>query len=155
MKYFTYDLWKLFTDDPDVAVIEYEKRYLEYQKDFNEAKKHLSKKFLNIYNQNDGFHDFEILSFSLSDPCYKKGKTAELIIKNYNSMYKISYKTVSYVHINYDMVLYENNKNRDILGYDEFIILDEEQISHEVLFLSGSTIKIIFYKLSIDRIKTV
>lgn len=69
------------------------------------------------------------------------------------------YKGVTKVQIDYEDEKTKENKARrfqygfDDYGYDEFLEVDENTLSHEILFDSDATILVHFKQISIKRVK--
>lgn len=155
MKYFTYDLWMAFSDEDrelaEKAEIEWIKRGNDYSKEFAKTKEYLPKYFLNIYNKNGHFHDFDLISLYFYH-CKKKNY-AEIIISDSINKYKILYSNITELKTNFSNFKELNETIGDTIGYDEFLIDKDNILTHEILFASGSIIKIWFKRLSIKKLK--
>lgn len=58
----------------------------------------------------------------------------------------MTYKSITKFNINYENEI-EARRGFDDWGYDEFLPVDEQFLSHEILFASGATILIHFKNL--------
>lgn len=160
MRYFTNELWSKINSqsqkEREEANIEWEENDKTYSAIFEIVKDRLSKKYLEIYFRNHGFHDFQIKNIVLSHQQYgvKNPISVEIYITNGSETYKIAYKSVTKFDINYESDI-EAKRGFDDWGYDEFLPIDELFISHEILFASGATIFIYFKNKNvfIDKIK--
>lgn len=121
-----------------------------YQEQFDKVKKLLTKKFLDIYLKNNEFHDYYFVGEKIIRTKYKKMPFVDFKINISNGLkkYEIIYKSVSRLNILANYI----NEDCDYLGYkegvidswsyDEFDTNKDNQIVHEILFLSGTTFKI-------------
>lgn len=158
MKYFTDELWSKFNsdskDERSEAELEWEKNNKEYSIIFEAIKNRFSKKFLKTYLNNYGFHDFHIKEFQIVHKEYKCKNpiSINLIITDEINIWKITYKYVRKISVNYQEEIMQQNDwwngrvGFDDWGYDEFLPIDEQTLSHEILFASGSTILVHFKK---------
>lgn len=164
MRYFTNELWNGINSDSEEerekADLQWEKNDNEYYEIFKTVKKLLPKKFLRIYEQEYGFHDYELKNFEVihGEKGYKDPVSVSIIIANGEKMWNILYKKIKKISINYQQqpdVLKRKKRiyeGFDDYGYDEFFQIDEKTLSHEILFASGSTILVHFEKISINEI---
>lgn len=152
MKYYTPELWKMFNSESDEVREEADRVWTEnvqaYVKRFETVKPRLSKKFLDLYYKHYGFHDFEIRNICLNHKAY--GTTSnpisvEVVISNRLETFNLTYKKVTQFHVNY-----EEEEGRtlswgfDHWGYDECLPVNDEVLSHEVLFASGAILLVHF-----------
>lgn len=159
MKYFTSELWSKYTgasiDELPKVELEWDEAVNKYSVSFELIKDRLSKKFLRIYNANSGFHDFHIKEFQMIHKDYlqkshKNPISFNLIIANGINTWKITYKNVKNLSINYKEeimckdTVWERTNGFDDWGYDEFSAINEDTLSHEILFASEATIRIYF-----------
>lgn len=68
---------------------------------------------------------------------------------------KITYKHIKQFNVNYkEAEGWGDRRGFDDWGYDEFLPIDEQTLSHEILFASGSTILICFKNGNVFVAKT-
>lgn len=151
VRYFTNELWAKFNSesqkDLDEADFEWEKNSKAYSAIFEAIKLRLSQKFLKTYLSNHGFHDFQIKNIVLTHKKYgvKSPISLDIYITDSMNTFKITYKNVKKFNVNYEEAeSWANKRGFDDWGYDEFLPVDEQTLSHEILFASGSTILIHF-----------
>lgn len=167
MKYFTSELWSKFTgasvEERAKAYLEWDKALKEYNESFEKIRDRFSKRFLDIYFANSHFHDFDIKEFQILHKKYgfKNPVSINLIVSNQIYTWKITYKHVKSISINYQEEImgkgtrWERTMGFDDWGYDEFFAIDEDTLSHEILFASDASILIHFknHSISISKIK--
>lgn len=151
MKYFTDELWSKINSE---SAIEREQARIEWDKNleiswklFDSIKYRLSKKFLKLFFEADGFHDCDFQSFEVIQP--KEFAidpiTVRIVISDGEYKWTIKYKKVKKIMINYDLVIDEyGSRGMDTWGYSEFLTVDDNYLSCEILFASGATILIQF-----------
>ncbi len=156
MKYFTDSLWSTINKGSEAernqAWAEWDKNMQEYTPIFESIKPRLSKKFLKIYMKNHGFHDYRIKNMFLNHKEYglKNPVSLEIYVTNDSKIYKITYKRIKKFCMDYNEK--EGNdalKGMDDWGYDEFLPVDDQTLSHEILFASGAAILIHFMNGSV------
>lgn len=157
MRYFTEELWTKINhgsqEECELAEKQWDKNLAEYTLLFDEFKIRLPKGFLRKYITNGGFHDFRILDIRINQKEYGKKNpiSVEILITDERKAYKITYQSV----VKYQMHYEENVGCRGIddWGYSEFLPLDDDTFSHEILFASGSTVLIHAASISISKQK--
>ena len=165
MRYFTDKLWSDINSESqevrEKANLQWEKNDEEYYKIFENVKEKLPKKFLKIYRQQYGFHDYELKNFEIihDDKGHKDPVAVNIIISNPEQTWSISYEKIKKIQINYELQpdIFGRKRRRehrgfDNYGYNEFFEIDEKTLSHEILFASGATILVQFEKISINKI---
>lgn len=112
---------------------------------FETTTERLSKKFLNTYFRNHGFHVCQIRNVVLTHQEHgiKCPLSVEVYIAHASKIFKITYKNITKFYINYDNDI-KDTSGFDDWGYDEFLPIDEQYLSHEILFAPGATILIHF-----------
>ncbi|AQS08735.1 hypothetical protein CLOBY_08450 [Clostridium saccharobutylicum] len=161
MKFFTKELWDKVNSATDENQLEVEKEWNEncrlYKKQFDELKKMLPDQFLDKYSICGDFHDFSIIGIEIIK---SKSKVIPFVdfkidVANGDEKYAIYYMGISNITINGNFeskeIEYLANKKGviDSWGYDEFQISDDNLLVHEILFLSGSSMKVQFKDISI------
>jgi hypothetical protein len=151
MKYFTSELLSKFNSESaserDQATVAWHKNMQDYSAIFATIETRISKKFMKIYRGNEGFHDFQLKKIELAhkDRGLANPVSIAIIIEGVHS-YRITYKCVTKFIINYDEPdddwMYKSGF--DDWGYSEFLPLNEQTLSHEILFASGASILIHF-----------
>lgn len=153
MKYFKDELWTKFNSDISKeeytnATEEWEKNSHEYSLIFERVKQKLSQKFLKIYLSNYGFHDYRLVKFNIIHQKYGvlNPISLSIIITDGDNIWEIKYKNIRKVNVNFENGNDEFNKRRgfDDWGYDEFLEVNENTLSYEILFASGANILIHF-----------
>lgn len=165
MKYFKPELWRGYNSDNkeefEKAKVQWDKNNKEYAQVFEKVKQRLPKGFFKIYMKEHGFHDFHLKNFQVihGSEGYKNPVSVSLEIEDGENTWNILYKGVTKVQINYQDEKAKEDKIRrfqygfDDYGYDEFLEIDENTISHEILFASDATILVHFKQISIRKIK--
>lgn len=164
MRYFTDELWSGINsksqDEREKADLQWEKNVSEYNEIFKMIKKALPKKFLKIYEQEYGFHDYELNNFQVihGEKGYKDPVALSIVVTNKIKTWDIMYKKIKKISIHYEQQPDVFNRKKrtyegfDDYGYDEFLQIDEKTLSHEILFASGATILVHFEKITINKI---
>lgn len=164
MRYFTNELWNRVNSESEEerqkADLQWEKNDNEYYEIFKDVKKLLPKKFLKLYEQEYGFHDYELKNFEVihGNKGHIDPVAVSMVITNGEKIWNIVYKRIKKISINYEQqpdVLKRKKRiyeGFDDYGYDEFFQVDEKTLSHEILFASGATILVHFEKISINEI---
>lgn len=165
MKYFTDELWRGINsesvEERESASTKWDNNLEEYCQIFEKIKKLLPKKFLKIYMEQEGFHDYNLKNFEIihGEIGYRDPVAVSIVITNTEHTWNISYNKIKKIAINYeqesDICERKRKKYRgfDDYGYDEFFQIDEKTLSHEILFASGATVLVYFQKISIVEIK--
>lgn len=161
MRYFTNELWNGINsnseDERKKAELQWDKNDKEYYEIFKIVKGLLPKKFMKIYEQEYGFHDYKLRNFEVihGEEGYVDPVKFSIVITNGDNVWNIVYKKIKKISINYeqqsDMIKRKKRvyEGFDDYGYDEFFQIDEKTLSHEILFASGATILVHFEKISI------
>lgn len=166
MEYFKYELWSKINSQNKKerlsAEIEWSKNDKAYYEIFQEIKNRLPHEFITVYMKNKGFHDFymksiEILSKDSNYILRHPNDIVEvgIVLTDEETTCKLIYTGIQKVLLDYkdiDISDISNQKGFDIFGYDEFLSVDEETLSHEILFCSGSSILIYFNQVSIINV---
>lgn len=165
MRYFKPELWNGYNSDIkeefEEAKMQWEKNNREYAQIFERVKQRLPKGFLKTYMKERGFHDYHLKNFQVIHGMegFKNPIAVTIEIENGQNAWRIIYKGVTKIAVNYkDEQANEISKRRfqygfDDYGYDEFLEVDENVLSHEILFASESTILLHFKRISIKGIK--
>lgn len=166
MRYYTDELWSRINskikEERENASLQWDKNDAEYSEIFKDVKELLPKKFLRIYLQEYGFHDYKLKNFEVihGEEGYKDPVAVSIVITNTEKTWNIIYKKIKKIEVNYEQQpdVFKRKKRRtyegfDDYGYDEFFQIDEKTLSHEILFASSATILIHFEKISISKIQ--
>ncbi|GAB6085231.1 hypothetical protein [Alkaliphilus crotonatoxidans] len=152
MKFFTNELWcKINSEDENErlkAEEQWEINDKAYSKEFKVIKEKLPPKFLLEYLQNYGFHDFSVSKIEIVR--LEEDSSLNLTIVNGLTNCIINYGGVKKVSLSWDLMT-------DMLascdwGYDEFSIVDDTTMSHEILFSTGSNLLVYFQKIKLINI---
>jgi hypothetical protein len=151
MRYFTNELWSKLNSESqkerDEASFEWKKNNEAYSTTFETIKIRLSQKFLKTYLNNYGFHDFQVKNIVIAHKEYgfKNPILVDIYVMDGINTFKITYKCIKKFNVNYEEGIgWEDRRGFDDWGYGEFLPIDEQTLSHEILFASGSTILIHF-----------
>lgn len=162
MKYFTEELCSKFNStDPEKITqveVEWKQNIAAYYQVFEGIKERIPKKFLKVYNRNQQFHDYEFVTFKVFQP--KRWAPdpikIQIIIATGHDAWIITYKQVSKIIFNFESEQNKYSKRWGIhtWGYDEFLPVNEEYLSHEILFASGANIIVHFKNrlISIEKV---
>lgn len=156
MKYFTDELWsKINSSCPkerEEAESVWEKNLQSYWENFELLQNKLSKKTYDFF-ENHSFHDCRLVKVELIHR--KQGTlnpiTVHVVITNQIDTWQITYKCVKKISMNYESgeTNYIDRNGFDDWGYDELLVVDEETLSHEILFASGATFLVHFKNKSL------
>lgn len=161
MNFFTRELWDRVSNATDEDQLEVEKEWNEncrlYKKQFDELKNLLSKEFLEKYSENGEFHDFSITRIEIvkSESNLMPFVDLKIGIDDGEKKYVIHYTSIKNLVISgkFDSGEIEYLSKRegviDSWGYDEFQISHDNLLEHEILFLSGSSVKVQFNDIRI------
>lgn len=161
MKYFTDELWSKFNSIGEISDAEYKEALRQWNKNgqlymeqFKKVRNYLPVDFLDIYDRENGFHDYRLVTFNIKHENYGVKPTIiiKICISNNENIWEITYKNIS--SFNVDCKVLSELRGLDDWGYDEILEVDRETLSHEILFASGATISICFHKscISIKKI---
>lgn len=137
-----------------------EKNVQFYNKQFDKVKKLLPKQFMEVYLSNGCFHDCYIMGIEIIRAKSESMPFVDFKISIFDGekKYEIYYTSVSTLCINgsfiseaLDWISWKNGVI-DSWGYDEFDISENNLLVHEILFLSGTTVKIECSNISIKLI---
>jgi hypothetical protein len=157
MKFYKYNLWISLDSENQYerenAEKEWEYNICEYIKNFEHTKRRLTKKFLKVYENHDGFHDFRFKKLSINNRGRNVGDPTNiaLYIVNRKEVYKIIYKGVKKFSTGYEQGA--GQRGIDDLCHDELLVVDDKLLSHELLFASGTTMLFWFQKISLEKLK--
>lgn len=170
MKYFTKELWAGFNQD-----LNDEKRYKSLSKKWNKnlesywdyiksiepkLKGHAKRFFPKM-----SLHDGTLKQFSIGDILPKKGHRAssvgtyaefQILLPDSDKLVILKYKNIRKCNIDYpsDFPLFLNDNNSfGDWGYDEFKLLDDSWMQHEILFSTGMVIIMEFKKFTYNKYK--
>lgn len=134
-----------------------------YEFEYKKARGYLPKKFLDIYENHNRFHDAKVPEISIITKYkaiyverYKFDPTIiRLVIIDYldnNNVWEVNlYKVRSfYSNANFKLDFF---KGIEFFMYDEILLLEDEYLSWEIYFSSDTTIKTVFKELKIRKIK--
>lgn len=166
MRYYTSELWKQAnsqsSEERENAKRQWKINNDEYSKIFEYVKKRLPKAFLKIFMEEHGFHDCHLKNFEIihGKAGYKDPVEVVITITNTEDTWNVIYKGIKEISVRYVSSPYiQPGKIRkyhdgfDEYGYNEFYEVDENILSHEILFASGATIFICFNKISINKVE--
>ena len=159
MKYFTTELWAGINGasqaERNAANAQWDANIEAYRARFNTILPRLPKKVAQLL-QGHSFHDFNLVNIDVVEKIrgYKKNISLLLLVTNNESVYKISYRDIRKLSINYEDTFMQ--RGFDDWGYEEILDVDEQLLSHEILFASGATIWVHFpdKNIKIEKMKT-
>lgn len=148
MKYFTDELWSKrnssYEKDREEAKLKWNKNLQDYWDTIKLLSNRLSRKTCNII-ENHSFHDFRLVKLELIHG--KQGSLnpieIHLVVTDQVDIWNITYKRIKKFSMNFESD-YLDRYGFDDWGYDELLIVDEDTLSHEILFASGATLLIHF-----------
>jgi hypothetical protein len=153
MKYFTYELWNQINSECDHESQNADEQWLEnckaYQAKYRQLENRLSKKVFNHFLKK-GFHDFRLEKFQVIHGPYGILNPVQVTIQvtNTQDSWVITYKKIKKLEVQYDITTasfsYPERRGFDDWGYSELLPVDDNTLSHEILFASGATILIHF-----------
>lgn len=142
------DIESLSLDDENIACDLFENSLKEYDKYFETIKHRFSKSFLRLYFNNQGFHDWFVINVSIESDNNKISNVFVDIKDMHAKKYiRVKYHGVNKFQQSFNAEHFEKY-SWDTYGYDEFIEHDNNLLSHEVFFPSGSFYKIYFKSIS-------
>lgn len=163
MKFFTrewHTKWNTTQDAKERELLEERTKRLmsDYEQQFNLVKPHLNSRFLSFYDRNHGFHDSEIKEIIVKRRKGRKKPIVDVIILldidkklyqlKYESVFSMNY-IANYMDEDIDSMRYR--EQFDSWMYDEFSLVEETGIRHNISFLSGSELVIDFSKIGVSR----
>lgn len=160
MKYFTYELWKGFNSRDEKIRIkandEWKTNIKLYKNEFKKAQVRLTKKFLKTLDKNNYFHDFYLNKMDIEeDDSKKKLFNLILTLKHDKEVWTMKYINVNKINMNYSLEYNKLGFGKGLctIGYSEFLEVNENLLSHEILFSSGGTILLWFEKVKAEKTK--
>lgn len=157
MKYFTSELLLKMNSDLEPERIKADAEWIENTRLYLEKYKYISGRISKIAYEKLGmnaFHDFQLKKFEIIHGKYwaKNPITVVLVVIGQKEEWKIIYKRVKKIEINYSETTNLYNADRvgfDTWGYCELLSVDENILSHEIIFASGASINIYFLNKSV------
>ena len=149
MKYFTEELWSKFNSgDPQIsneADIQWQANAKAYQEMFKSLGNRFSKKTFELLSKNS-FHDLQLVNLQIIHGRYGLEYPVSVILSigNREKLWHLQYKKVMKLQIDYEPENFVEGRGFHDWGYDEFIAIDDDALSHEILFASGAKILIYF-----------
>ena len=137
MKYFTKELWKRINSDNVLvcnnAMKEWEERTNEYVCAFNLIKEKFPRTFLKVYDQNEGFHDFELKSITFQ--AKRKKHNCELHLTRHNDHAILFLSDLSVFSVDFPALSLENCVGGKITwGYAELDYSSDHMFCISILF---------------------
>lgn len=150
MRYFTYELWLKLNSNSQIeceeASLKWERNMKSYSEIFETVKTRLPKKFLKLYLDNQSFCDFQVKNIVLAQKSGNKNPVSvDIYVTDSVDTFKITYERIKKLCISFEESNHcEGRGGFDDWGYSEIWPVDEQILSHEILFASGTTILIHF-----------
>ncbi|MFE4569799.1 hypothetical protein [Paenibacillus chitinolyticus] len=156
MKYFKQELWQeMNTGDitlMEKAEEEWNKNSKQYWDQYKMLENKLPKEIFELFKQKD-FHDFRLKEYKIIHHTYGEGTPVNLhlILTNDEETWLLEYSSIKKMKIDFETEELQGDYQRgfDDFGYQEFLEVDENIISHEILFASGAQVLIHFQRNSI------
>ncbi|MGE6228447.1 hypothetical protein [Paenibacillus chitinolyticus] len=151
MKYFKQELWQeMNTGDITLmqkAEEEWNQNSKQYWDQYKLLENKLPKEIFDFFKQKD-FHDFRLKEYKIIHHKYGEGTPVNLhlLLTNDEETWLLEYSSIKKMKIDFET---EELRGFDDFGYQEFLEVDEETISHEILFASGAQVLIHFQRNSI------
>ncbi len=151
MKYFTYDLLTTINNESlneekiEAAEQQWYNNSVLYAKNFNNLIDRLPKEVYARF-KNYGFHDYQLEKLVL-DHTSLLHTNIDLILQNGEENWKLSFSNISnlrFNHLNQDVPCPIFSPTIDSWEAAEFLSVDDDTLSFEVLFTSGANIQINF-----------
>lgn len=162
MKYFTRELWLQMNSEIEEEAEEAERQWTkniqEYVEKYREMENRLPKRTYDFFLKNS-FHDCRVEKMELIHEQYGSLDPIKIKVTVTDEVetWEITYKGVSKIMTNYqnDKTPFSTRRGFDNWGYDELLIVDENTLSHEILFASGAVLLVHFKNkgLSIAKLK--
>ena len=152
MQYFTFELWtKLNSENEnerEEADLQFSENGRAYWQRFEKLKVKMSTNVFEFFNT-QGFHDYHIKNIEMIHGVYKLKNPIEVVLTVTDAFdtWKLNYNCVNRFEIHYSSSNSSSlsfHNGFDDWGYDELLEVEEETLSHEILFASGATITIHF-----------
>lgn len=148
MKFLKLEDYLSFGENP-INDINFENKIQEYDAYFsNQIEKRLPEKFVNEYYLCHGFHDWKLISVKM-DCCNEDNSVTVNLFDDFTDSKKsIVYHFVKLFESNFNSEYFESPMNKDF-GIDEFDIVNDACLSHEVYFPSGASYVVHFSDIEI------
>ena len=134
MRYFTKELWSKINDNDEnirtQAEIEWNANSFAYQQQFEEAKKHLSQRFVKSYLSRNGLHDYTILGIAFTQK--KRTYSCELQLSNGEETVLITMVGIKAFLVDIDS-FHCCVQGKLAWGYSEFEITPDNNVKLSVL----------------------
>lgn len=164
MKFFKPELWAKINSEieqeREEAELEWDRNDKLYSESFKMIKKYLPENYLTVYKNNYGFHDCLLTNIEIIKKPDDFGGSISVYLKilkgsqnwlvRYGHVTKFYYSFFAEDELSFFPGI--NNNAWDEWGYDEFSCVEEQTLSHEILFSSGRTIMIYFRNISVENL---
>ncbi|WHX49761.1 DUF4085 family protein [Paenibacillus woosongensis] len=159
MQYFTDELWsKINSEDEEErneANRKWDKNEALYHQRFQKLKDKLPGQVFDLYNSRS-FHDSNLIEVKINqlDTSINRPMNVEITFTDGEYCWRIIYKKIIKLQVDYseDDTLFRSQGFGD-WGYEEILDVNEDILSHEILFSSGSKILIHFSNKMIEIAK--
>lgn len=156
MKYFTSRLWANLNNEllheREEADIEWNHVSKLYWERFLQIEKRIPTHVVK-YLKSGSFHDSKLVSIDVNQNTrnYKKFIDFRMHLSRGPKNWMLMYSNVTNIQLNYKDL--EQTHGFSDWGYDELLAVDENYLSHEILFASGATIYLEFPNKKISIIE--
>lgn len=150
MKYITPELLQQANNGNEIIDKKIEEKYLEYENYYNMNRKKFSDEFLNIYENNYRFHDWNLESISYFPSENQKNDIVELKISHINTVCVLKFYGVNSfsVDMDYSKTKPLNMPEKDICYIDEWEFM-HKKFKYKLLTLGFTLIKISCSKVTV------
>jgi len=160
MKFFTYDLLTTINNESfneekiEAAELDLKNNSVLYAEIFHDLADKLPSEVYKRF-KGFGFHDYQLEKLII-DHSSLLHTNIDIILENEDDRWKLSFTDIStfkLIHLNQNVLQPVFDPTLDTWAQEEFIPLDGDNLSLEVLFNSGANIQIIFNKNNITMQK--
>lgn len=159
MQYFTDELWSKINSEDEEERNEANGKWDEnealYHQRFQKLKGKLPRQVFDLYNSRS-FHDSNLIEVKINqlDTSVKRPINVEITLTDGLNCWRIIYKEVIKLQIDYSEndALFRSQGFGD-WGYEEILDVNEDVLSHEILFSSGSKMLVHFSNKMIEIFK--
>ncbi len=156
IQYFTDELWsKINSEDEEErnkANRKWDENEALYHQRFQKLKDKLPRQVFDLYNSRS-FHDSNLIEVKINqlDTNTKRPINVEITLTDGESCWRIIYKKIIKLQIDYSEndTLFRSQGFGD-WGYEKILDVNEDVLSHEILFSSGSKILVHFSNKMIE-----
>lgn len=150
MKYFRNDLWEsinsLDLEESERAMEEWKTNAKIYWDQHNNLITRLDKTLVRFFNNNN-FHDCKVNECKITQGEIRSSSPTSLniVVEYEQEEWVFEYKKIINLSINFNKNSDDSHNGFEEWGYHELLPVDDNVLSHEILFSSGATILVHFF----------